>query len=105
MPTPSVLFSNMASQFNPDNAEGLDAVAQFDLTGENGGYRYVTVADGKCEVDEGSADAPTATVTMDGDDYSDMVSGELNAVSAFMSGKVKVEGDLTAVMKLQGAFG
>ncbi len=105
MATPDVIFSNMASQFNPDNAEGLDAVVQFDLTGDNGGYWYVTVADGKCEVDEGSTDAPTATVTMDGDDYADMVSGKLSAVSAFMSGKVKVEGDLTAVMKLQGAFG
>jgi putative sterol carrier protein len=33
-----------------------------------------------------------------------MMSGKLNPVQAFMGGKVRVEGDLNAVMKLQSLF-
>ena len=105
MATPSELFAKMASQFNPEQAEGLNAVVQFNLSGDNGGNWFVTVADGQCDVGEGQAEEPTATVSMDGSDYVDMISGKLSPVTAFMGGKVKVDGDLAAVMKLQTAFG
>jgi putative sterol carrier protein len=42
---------------------------------------------------------------MDAGDYHDMVTGKLNPMMAFMSGKVKVEGDLNSVMKIQQLFG
>jgi putative sterol carrier protein len=42
---------------------------------------------------------------MDSDDYVKMMSGELNPMMAFMSGKVKVDGDLNSVMKMQSLFG
>jgi putative sterol carrier protein len=47
---------------------------------------------------EGTIESPKATIRMDGNDYVAMTSGELNPMAAFMSGKVKVEGDLGSVM-------
>lgn len=100
----SKLFANMAGQFNAEKAADINVTMQFTLSGENGGQWYVQIADGKCDVHQGTASDPTATVMMDGDDYSDMVTGKLNPMTAFMSGKVKVDGDLGAVMKFQTLF-
>jgi len=94
----------MAGQFVAEKAGDMNATVQFNLSGDNGGQWYVQVADGKCSVHQGMVDEPTATLMMDGDDYSDMVTGKLNPMTAFMSGKVKVEGDLGAVMKFQTLF-
>ena len=77
----------------------------FDLSGDNGGQWSVVVKDGACNVTEGTVADPTATIKMDGDDYVAMTSGELNPMMAFMSGKVKVDGDLNSVMKFQSIFG
>ena len=65
----------------------------------------MTIADGKCAIAQGAASSPKATVRMDAGDYHDMITGKLNPMMAFMSGKVKVEGDLNTVMKFQQLFG
>jgi putative sterol carrier protein len=48
--------------------------------------------------DDGAADC-TLKVTLS--DFVDMVEGRLNGMNAFMSGKLKVEGDMSIAMKLQ----
>ena len=45
-------------------------------------------------------DEPAATISIDGDAYRDLRSGELNPQDAFMSGKVEVEGDMQMAMQL-----
>jgi len=82
----------------------LDATVQFDLTGEGGGNWYVIVANGECEVEEGEIEAPTATIRMEASDYAALIAGELNAMTAFMQQKIRVEGDLNTVMKFQNLF-
>jgi putative sterol carrier protein len=64
----------------------------------------VKIADGKCEVSEGKAEAPKATVTALAADYLAIARGELNAVSAFMGGKLKVAGDMSLMMKFMDWF-
>jgi len=105
MPTLSELFKEMPNRFQADKAGDMNAVIQFDLTGEGGGQWHLKIADGACSIEEGVADGPKATIHMDASDYLDMVSGKLNPMMAFMTGKVKVEGDLNAVMKMQQIFG
>lgn len=102
--TPADIFANMNSRFNADSAGDMNATVMFELTGENGGTWHVTIADGECTVHEGSADSAKATIIMDAGDYVAMTTGELNAMAAFMSGKIKVEGDLNTVMKFQSIF-
>ncbi len=99
------IFNNMPSSFNAEKAGDLKANVVFDLSGEGGGAWTVAVADGKANVVEGAADSPTATIRMSASDYQDMTTGKLNPMMAFMSGKIKVEGDLNTVMKFQTLFG
>jgi putative sterol carrier protein len=104
MPSVEELFKNMPKAFDAAKAADFDASVQFKLTGEGGGDWYVSIADGQIDVEKGLAESPTATIMMDAQDYADMISGELNAMAAFLQGKVKVEGDLNTVMKFQTLF-
>ncbi|MCA9874770.1 MAG: SCP2 sterol-binding domain-containing protein [Anaerolineales bacterium] len=99
------IFKSMPSNFNAEKAGDLNANVVFDLSGEGGGAWTVGVANGKVDVNEGAAANPTATIRMSAQDYEDMTSGKLNPMMAFMSGKIKVEGDLNTVMKFQTLFG
>jgi putative sterol carrier protein len=105
MATVAELFEKMPGQFQADKAGDMNAVILFDLSGEGGGQWSVKIADGACDITQGAADSPKATVRMDAGDYHDMITGKLNPMMAFMSGKVKVEGDLNSVMKFQQLFG
>lgn len=105
MATVAELFEKMPGQFDAEKAGDMNAVILFDLSGAEGGQWTVTIADGACAIVTGAADSPKATVRMDAGDYNDMITGKLNPMMAFMSGKVKVEGDLNTVMKFQQIFG
>lgn len=105
MPTLEEIFQEMPSRFNISRAAGLNATILFDLTGDEGGQWHVAIADGACTTGQGSVDKPTATIRMAAEDYKNMATGALNPMTAFMTGKIKVEGDLGAVMKFQSVFG
>lgn len=105
MATAAELFERMPEHFHAENAGDLNATVLFDLSGEDGGKWHVSVADGVCTTGEGPVDEPTATVRMDATDYVDMIAGRLNAMEAFMQQKIRVEGDLSTVMKFQTLFG
>lgn len=102
---PADIFAKIPENFNPDKAAGVDMTLVFSLSGSNGGDWTINIANGAVDVQEGKAENPSATINMDGDDYVKMMSGDLNPMMAFMSGKVKVDGDLNSVMKMQSIFG
>ena len=104
MPSLDEMFEMMPSVFDAEKAKGLTATVQFDLSGEGGDQYFVKIDNGKIDTGKGTAEDPTATIHMAADDYKKMVAGELNPVTAFMTQKIKVEGDLNTVMKFQGLF-
>ena len=101
----ALLFNSMPERFQPDKAAGTNMSLLFDLAGDGGGQWNVQIADSKLEVHEGVSANPTATIKMSAEDFQAMSTGKLNPMMAFMSGKVKVEGDLNSVMKFQSLVG
>ncbi len=105
MATTSEFFERMPQEFNAEKAGDFDATVQFDLSGDDGGQWYVVIDDGNAASEEGTAGDPDAVIRMDAEDFKQMMGGKLDPVNAFMTGKVKVEGDLNTVMKFQTLFG
>ncbi len=90
---------------DPAKSKGVNAVFQFELSGDDGGTFYLNVADGSVEVTEGPHDNPNVTILMSAEDYTSMMEGKLNSTSAFMAGKLKIKGDMSLAMKLQAVVG
>jgi putative sterol carrier protein len=97
-------FDTLPTRFKPDAAKGLKAVFQFELSGDGGGAYSVSVDETALKIDEGTHSAPSITVKMAANDYVKMVNGELNGQMAFMTGKLKVSGNMMLAMKMQQLF-
>ena len=98
------IFSQMPGQINPDAAKGMNSVIQFNLSGDGGGNYYVEIKDGTAKVTQGTAPSPNMTMTLAAQDYVDLIGGKLNGQMAFMSGKLKIAGDMGLAMKMQTLF-
>ena len=98
------IFQGMPSRLNPSAAQGMDCVIQYDLTGEGGGQYHTRIKDGAATVSEGPHPSPNMTLTMAAQDFVDMTGGKLDGMSAFMSGKLRIGGDMGLAMKLQSLF-
>ncbi len=105
MPTVKETFDLMPGRFKAEKAAGVNAVIQYEITGEGGGTWHASIKDGACTVASGAAPAPTLTLTMSGQDWLDMLAGKLSGQMAFMSGKLKLKGDMGLAMKIPTLFG
>ena len=97
-------FAELSSNFDSDKATGITATFQFDISGDNGGQWHVKVADGKAEVAKGEAENPDLTMSATDESWEKIVSGELSGQTAFLTGRLKIRGDMSLAMKLQGVF-
>ncbi len=98
------LMGLMPKAFVPEKAAGIDAVIQYNLSGEQGGDWIITIKDDACTTEQGVAENPRLTLIADAGDYIDILTGKLNAMSAFAGGKLKLKGDLNLAMKLMDFF-
>lgn len=73
--------------------EGFDGSAKFVIEGEGA----VRIDENGASADDGDADV---TLTADPETFQGMLSGEINATSAFMTGQLTVDGDMGLAMKL-----
>jgi NAD(P)-dependent dehydrogenase (short-subunit alcohol dehydrogenase family)/acyl dehydratase/putative sterol carrier protein len=98
------VFAKMPDVFQADKAAGVDVVFQFTITGAGGDDYFVTVKDGACECARGRHEKPTTTIIMGDEDFIAMIGGKLNAMQAYTSGKLKIEGDLMKSQLIQKLF-
>ena len=98
------IFEHISDAFQPDKASGVDVVFQFDISGPEGGAWNVTVKDNACEVSEGRHGSPTTTIKMGDNDFVMLIKGELNAMKAFTSGKLRIEGDMMKSQLIEKLF-
>jgi putative sterol carrier protein len=102
--TMAQLVRNHERAFKPEVAEGVEAVIQYRLSGEEGGDWIVTIRDGKCTVAEGLAENPKMTLTAEAQDLKDVLLGKANGMQYFMQGRLRLAGDLNLAMKLTTFF-
>jgi len=107
MNTPQEVFDDMISTLtaNPDRTEGLTATYQYTVHGEHGGMWTLAIDDGKAELQPGTADAPDVKINIDEADLLGMARGEFTGTEAFMTGKLRVEGNPVLGMQLGRILG
>jgi putative sterol carrier protein len=98
------IMDGMPGAFQADKAAGANAVIQFNFTGDEPGNYTVKVADGKCEVAEGTADSPTVAINSPSDVWLKITRRELDGATAFMSGQFTFTGDMGVLMQMQNWF-
>ncbi|HEX3806288.1 MAG TPA: SCP2 sterol-binding domain-containing protein [Gaiellaceae bacterium] len=94
-------FDSLPSRADASKTAGMNNSYLFDIEGE--GQWLVTVADGNVSVAEGGGEAD-ATISTNAETFEKIVDGEQNPTTAYMTGKLKIKGDMGAAMKLQKLF-
>jgi len=95
------VFLELPKQFDSFVWGPEDASLQFNITGDGGGEWTANIKGGTLSVIEGSTSAASMTMTCAAQDMLAIVNGELSAVSAFMQGRVRIEGNMALAMKIQ----
>jgi putative sterol carrier protein len=94
-------FEGLPERVPADRIAGMNNTYVFDIDGAS--TWRVVIADGTIEVSEGPGDADV-TFSASEESFEKIVSGEQNPTTAYMTGKLKIKGDMGAAMKLQKLF-
>jgi putative sterol carrier protein len=97
-------MTSIPDYFNAEKAKGVSSVVQCMFTGEQASDWVIRIKDQTCEVEEGKTANPDLTIKTDAEDGVQLLTGKLDAMKAYMLGKVKVFGDLALGMKLVNFF-
>jgi putative sterol carrier protein len=94
-------FETLESRVDASKTAGMTNSYLFEIDGA--GTWKVDVDDGTVTVTEGGGDADVV-ISSSEETFTKIASGEQNPTSAYMTGKIKVKGDMGAAMKLQKLF-
>jgi putative sterol carrier protein len=95
-------FEGLEQRIEPSRTAGMTNTYLFEVDGQQW---TVAVDDGKVNVTEGDAGGSDVAISTSEETFQKIASGEQNPTSAYMTGKIKVKGDMGAAMKLQKLFG
>nr|WP_319396793.1 radical SAM protein [uncultured Desulfobacter sp.] len=99
-------FREMLNNFNPEKANNLDAVIEYNIDGKDGGSWCFNVKDGACILNRGMAqEEPNISFNMDLDTaYETMISKTRDRTDAFFAGDVKIKGDANLPFQIHEIF-
>ena len=98
------VFDLMPKRLRPEQTEGIEAIIQMDLEGDEGGQWYLKISEGVLTVNPGMCDNPNMTMIMASSDWLDIANGVANSMALFMSGKIRISGDMQLAIKMQSMF-
>lgn len=96
------IITTLNSRFNSDAAADMNSVFQFSI--EDGETYHIIVRDGSCSVVEGESDDPDVTLVMNTETFAAIADGETDGMQAFMSGQLRVEGDMMLATRISDLF-
>lgn len=82
-----------------DEIKTWNKVFQFNIGG--GEPFYIEFSNGVMKVEAGTHPSPTATLTMDKEVLEDILKGELDAMAAFIRGKMRITGNVIETTHLR----
>jgi putative sterol carrier protein len=103
----SEVFRRMEEHFRADRAANVDAVIHWRIGGGPGGaedHYEVVVRDGSLSYTDEPVEEPRVTFRMDGATFLRLVSGNASGPLLFMTGKLKIEGDMMFAPQVQSLF-
>jgi len=98
---PREFFETLESRIDASKTAGMNNSYVFDI--EGAGVWKVDVVDGSVKVTEGGTDGDV-TIRASEDTFRAVANGEQNPTTAYMTGKLKIDGDMGAALKLQKLF-
>lgn len=98
------IFDRMPEQFDAEAAGDWEAKVLYNIEGDGGGNWVVAVSGGTCTVEAGTAEDATATVETDSETWVGIADGSVEPTTAFMTGKIRISGNMADVMKSQKVF-
>ncbi|XP_038127939.1 hydroxysteroid dehydrogenase-like protein 2 [Cyprinodon tularosa] len=99
-------FDVIRGVLNEDVVKSTQGIYRFDLSGEHSGVWFLDLKSGSGSAGKGEPPVKADVVmTMDSSDFTKMFSGKLKPTMAFMSGKLRIKGDMTLAIKLEKLMG
>ena len=101
--TAKEFFDGLQEKIDPEKIKGINATYQWDI--DDAGKWFATLTDEGATVGEGEAEDANITITVSEDNWLAIVGGTLAPQMAFLTGKIKIKGDMSLAMKLQNLMG
>jgi putative sterol carrier protein len=98
----SQFFEELPSRVDESRTAGMNNTYRFEVDGA--GSWTVDVQNGKVSVAQDGDAEPDVTISSSEETFLKLVQGEQNPTTAYMTGKLKIKGDMGAAMKLQKLF-
>ncbi len=100
----SELIALLPKAFLPEMAGDIAAILQINANGKGGGDWIVEIKDKKCMVEKGVTKTPDLALSASTVVINDVFTGELDAMRAFMQGKIQFKGNMGLAMKFSKLF-
>jgi putative sterol carrier protein len=99
------VFEQFGARFRPEHAAGVDAESQFLIRDGSDEHPYlVTIRGGRCEVRPERGKEPRVTLVAELLPFVQLVTGHAEGANLFMTGKLRVAGDLVFALRLLSFF-
>jgi len=99
---PESILQKLAGRVSADSLAGFTGVIQLELTGEKTGVWHAVIENQKYEIQSGATENPTLSLICDSGDFAELIAGRLDIMRSFMTGKLKITGDMSMAMRLAG---
>jgi len=98
------IMKKIPNHFNPEQAKGVSGTVQCEFSGDQASNWVITIKNQTCQIEETKIDNPDLTIKADAEDGVNVLTGKMDAMRAYMLGKIKVYGDLSLGMKFTNFF-